>query len=159
MPPNQSACRRSHSTETALTVVFKTSSRSSIRAIWFFQCSTCQLFLIVWIMIFFWTVRICLICLMASDRSFTSGWRSTSAAELGVSNTMVWRHCVEIMWFWVPHGSVLGPQPFLLYTADIHHITMKHSVRSLLRMIHSFTFRVVQMKHSNGSLFREPHAV
>ena len=128
MPPNKSAYRRCHSTKTALTVVF-----SEV------ICELDKGNLVLLSMLDLSAAFDCVdhdILLNRLDTSY--GIRSIAHQWLTSylsGKTQFVRHNgatspSEIMRYGVPQGSLLEPHLFLLYTADVNHITMKHGFRS-----------------------------
>ena len=128
MQPNQSAYRRSHSTETALTAVFSNIISELDRGN-----------LVLLSMLDLSTAFDCVdhdILLNRLDTSY--GIRSISRQWLTSylsSRTQSVRYNgsaspAEITHYGVPQGSVRGPLLFLLYTADLHLTATRHGFRS-----------------------------
>ena len=127
MPPNQSAYRRSYSTETALTAVFSDIISELDRG---------NLVLLSMLHLLAFDCVDHDIILNKLDTSY--GIRSTSRQWLTSylsSRTLSVRYngsasSAEITHFDVPQGSVLVTLLFLLYTADLHLTITRHGFRS-----------------------------
>ena len=128
MPPNQSAYRRLHSTETALTAVFSDIINELDRGnlVLLSMLDLSAAFDCVDHDILFSRLDMSFGIRLVDHQWLTSylTGRTQSVRHNGVTSP------IETMRYGVPQGSVLGPLLFLLYTADIQHITTRHGFRS-----------------------------